>query len=199
MPVRRIDSLEDAIKVLRDLDNRLAVYESTNIDFHGRRIQNASPSKEQNDYVVRRELLAEIAAVQRPSSTTTSQSSWKIKFVLEKTIANGTNVLDVPYRLDELSSGNTISLKSAGGICKIPPNSGDFIARVIWSNNLGVSWLDLCTITILQGTFQSVQIFTADMTITSLSPNDWLDINIIQSGGDTSNVEIGLGGEISST
>jgi len=54
--MRSVNSLEDARVVIQQLQDRLDKLESHSINFHGRRITNASASKDDNDYVIRKEI-----------------------------------------------------------------------------------------------------------------------------------------------
>lgn len=55
--MNRPKSFEEVQTALNQLESRLAKIESINVDFHGRRIVNAGLSKDQFDYVVRKELI----------------------------------------------------------------------------------------------------------------------------------------------
>jgi len=52
-----IRSLLDAQAALRDLNNKIEVLNSQNLDFHGRRIINAGDAQNQQDYVTQKQLL----------------------------------------------------------------------------------------------------------------------------------------------
>lgn len=69
--MRDINSLDDARIVIRQLADRLAKLETQSVDFHGRRITNASPSKALHDYVIREEVeqLVETSIVSAPASS----------------------------------------------------------------------------------------------------------------------------------
>jgi len=56
--IRKITSFEDATVAIKQLAARLDTLSSLNIDMRGRRVINASPSQDQDDYVIRRELKA---------------------------------------------------------------------------------------------------------------------------------------------
>lgn len=56
MAIREVKNFDQINAALRDIHNQLDYLNSHSLDFHGRRIKNASPSKDDYDYVVRKEL-----------------------------------------------------------------------------------------------------------------------------------------------
>ncbi len=67
MAIRSLNTLPDCIRAIKELDETITRITTRNVDFHGRQIKNAGPSKDDFDYVIRKELRDALAA-QKPST-----------------------------------------------------------------------------------------------------------------------------------
>ena len=187
--MKRIQTLEDLRLAVRDLDDRVTHFESNTIDLSQRQIVNAHPSIMPYDYVVRRELEEAIASLKK----TKAGDTWKGKaLLLDTSIAVANRVLNSTYLADEIPQGLSIQLFTAGAICKTnSPSGGDAVFHFVRSQDKGVTWNQICSMTIIDGNFQGVETYT--FQISRIERFDWIDVDVISLNG-CQNIELTLGG-----
>lgn len=78
--MRAIKTLQDAEIVIRDLHNQLDKFRSENIDMSKRRVVNAHPSRDDYDYVVRKELQEATTQVVTQQQSTNTPKRYSIVF-----------------------------------------------------------------------------------------------------------------------
>jgi hypothetical protein len=71
--MRSVRSFTDAEAVIREINTFLDYLRTKSLDFNGRRIKNASPSEDDYDYTVRKEIPALIAKYVKDNNLMTRQ------------------------------------------------------------------------------------------------------------------------------
>lgn len=141
-----IRSLEDARREIEALQSKIARLETLDIDLSKRRIVNASPSKNLDDYVIRRELKELIASnspqqISSPRNVTTTGDLYDraifglgINTILEPgTDVTPAHICVYPADEEEDREGKEAVLLAAFAIAKQPPE-GSNLKIEIWKN-----------------------------------------------------------------
>lgn len=61
--MKSINNLDDVKYVLKEIEDFISAFQTSNTDLKGHRIINAGPSIDNNDYIIRRELENEIVRI----------------------------------------------------------------------------------------------------------------------------------------
>lgn len=170
--MRQITSLQDATNALRELQNQLDLLRSKDIDMSKRRVVNAAPSRDQYDYVVRKEL----DALKGDGSLTFDPlRNYLIVFSSSSVLYVGTNV-SAPFIVKTPGKPRAILVTAL----TIPALSGAILQPNVNGNNIiegGSETIEIPT------TATSGQVFiTTDLKDITFVENDLVNINVLSAG-----------------
>lgn len=181
--MRSIKTLEDVEPAIKQLDDRLRIFEAQTIDFHQKRVTNAHPSIDDYDYVVRKELVGlkgKETVVQGGSGDTTINITGGRFF---RTIGAGVNSnLFVSVDIaPPLIIGINCTLEKIFFKCKVPPVGADAIADIKLNGSTTI--LNSSKLTFPAGT--SAIVVVSSFVTSSFAENDYLTMDITQIGSTT--------------
>jgi len=178
MAIRSLVTLQDCIRAIKEIDEQLTNTRTRDIDMHKRRIKNASPSQDDYDYVVRKELrdgIEENTTLNFTGGSSVSAEGFYLRtfgYGVNRNLTTGTNLL--PDLIIPFPSTTLVKIYAK---VKVAPTGATAIADI---NLLGTSILDGSKITIPISSTAVVEIDT--FTTTNFTEGQVLTFDMDQIG-----------------
>ncbi len=180
MSTRSLNSLQDAFRAIKELDETITGLTTRNLDFHQRQIKNAHPSIDDFDYVVRKEL-RDLIGGGKPAINITGGGAGNFYlrtfgYGVNRDLTTGTDLLP-----DLIIPFPSTTLLKIFAKCKVAPTGSDVIADI---NLLGSSILGGSFITIPAGSSSVITVNSFD--VASFTEGQVLTFDLDQIGATIS-------------